>query len=295
MVLTHGFVQSEHGSGHIVRMSNLGLDSYTFLNGVYKSSEVRKKLLDLLDIPADVIVFEGFPFDRYDWKDAGIEDVLYELKQQDKIIISSIRDIVPPWEPEKEIRAQKTVEWANDYFEWILIHSDPNFCKLEDSFPYVSLLDVPIYYTGYVCGPPQNSRRQPTSRKGWLVSVGNGDKSEECFEWAMERWACFNQTTFCAGALTGDHIKETLSSQHHKIVSVDRNKFLSLLKASQMHIGHCGYNTFTDVVQTKTPSVWFAKPDSGDQPIRIDLWNKRSIHNLKMDGVSEIKKFLSAL
>tara|TARA_B100000686_G_scaffold349630_1_gene443491 strand:+ start:8118 stop:9005 length:888 start_codon:yes stop_codon:yes gene_type:complete len=295
MVLTHGFVQSEYGSGHIVRLSNLELDSYTYLSGVYKSSDIKDKLMDLLDTPADAIVFEGFPFDRYDWKDAEVEAILNELKQQDRIIISSVRDIVPPWEPEKEIRAQKTVEWANDYFDYILVHSDPKFCKLEDSFPYVALIDVPIIYTGYVCGEPYRPGIQPIPRRGWLVSVGNGEKSEECFSWAIEKWGCFGKTTFCAGALTSDHIKRKVSTHNHKIVNVNRDTFLSLLKASQMHLGHCGYNTFTDVVQTKTPSVWFAKPESGDQPIRIGLWNKRSIRNLKMDGVSETKKFLSAL
>ena len=137
MVLTHGIVQSEYGSGHIVRMSNLKLSSYTALKGQYETEELKEEFNSILSEQANVFVFEGFPFERHQWFEANILDVISKLKDNGKKIVCSIRDIVPPWEPEKEIRVKQTIDCLNNYFDWILVHSDPNFCKLEDSFPYI--------------------------------------------------------------------------------------------------------------------------------------------------------------
>ena len=67
--------------------------------------------------------------------DVPIEAVLQTAKEMKPlpIVLSSIRDILEP--QAKPIKAVETRERLLRYYDGVLVHSDPSFVHLEDSWP----------------------------------------------------------------------------------------------------------------------------------------------------------------
>ena len=291
MVLAHGMVQSEVGVGHIVRLKNLDLSSYTILSGKQSQDDIEIALSYLPNKEESIIIFEGFPFDRHDWISCGIEDHLISCRQEGKSIICSIRDIVIPWAPEAEKRIQETIYYLNEYFDLILIHSDSNFCKLEDSFPCVDLIDVPIQYTGYVT-QPWNYKLE--KRQGTIISSGmNGKTCDDVFDYALKDTTLPRPLKFCVGSNSKYDIKKL--NEHQVINAPNQIQYRELLSTSQIAVNQCGYNTFTDILITKTPVHWIPfidEYDSWDQKKRVELWNTKPTNKINLNGIENTKGVL---
>lgn len=292
MVLAHGIVQSENGVGHITRLKNLDLSSYTLMSGKYTKVDISATLTQLSNQEEPTLVFEGFPFDRHDWIECDIESQLQYCREEGKSIICSIRDIVIPWAPEAEKRIQETIYYLNEYFDLVLVHSDPNFCRLEDSFPHVEMIDVPIEYTGYVTQPWDYKLEK---RQGTLVSSGmNGKTCNDVFEYALKDTTLPKPLKFCIGKETDYNM--TKLHNHQTFYAPSEINYRNMLSKCQMAVNQCGYNTFTDIVVTKTPVHWIPfvdEFDSWDQKKRVDLWNSKSIRNINLNGITNTAKILS--
>lgn len=292
MVLAHGIVQSEIGVGHITRLTNLDLSSYTIMSGKQSNSDISLALIEIPNKEEPIMIFEGFPFCRHNWMDCGVEDQLVSCREEGKSIICSIRDIVIPWAPEAEKRIQETIYYLNEYFDLVLVHSDPNFCRLEDSFPHVEMIDVPIEYTGYVTQPWDYKLEK---RQGTLVSSGmNGKTCNDVFEYALKDTTLPKPLKFCIGKETDYNM--TKLHNHQTFYAPSEINYRNMLSKCQMAVNQCGYNTFTDIVVTKTPVHWIPfvdEFDSWDQKKRVDLWNSKSIRNINLNGITNTAKILS--
>ena len=175
------FCQSEVGTGHYVRCNNIrkGLDDCNLqsISGNYTNEELKevfaKQLKIINDYKPDVLLFDGFPFMRYPWMKSGLDFVLECVKNtwKDIKIVSSVRDICYPYQGGKGSNhySALTTDWANEYFDAILVHGDKNFIKLDESFEHLNLIDPPVYYTGYVTDP---YKPKPQKRNGTVVSAG---------------------------------------------------------------------------------------------------------------------------
>ena len=292
MVLAHGIVQSEIGTGHITRLKNLDLSSYTLMSGKYTKVDISATLTQLSNQEEPTLVFEGFPFDRHDWIECDIESQLQYCREEGKSIICSIRDIVIPWAPEAEKRIQQTIYYLNEYFDLVLVHSDPNFCKLEDSFPHTDLIDVPIEYTGYVS---QSWDYELEKRRGTIVAAGGGIVDKEVFNYALKDTTLPRPLTFCIGQKSKYDL-DKLILDHNIVIGLTTKDFRELISEAQIVVSQCGYNTFTDVIATKSPVHWLPyvdKDGTGDQSKRVELWNTRSIRNINLNGIENTAKILS--
>ena len=192
------FCQSEVGSGHYVRCNNIrkGLKDckFEYITGAFTDDERKtifaKQLKIINDYKPDIILLDGFPFMRYEWFDSGMEFLLKSVKNnwKDVKIVSSVRDICYPWKNISKKRGTDyysalTTNWANEYFDAILVHGDKNFIKLDESFEHLNLIDPPVYYTGYVT---DTYKPKPQERNGTVVSAGGGRVAMDCFDKAME-------------------------------------------------------------------------------------------------------------
>ena len=73
------------------------------------------------------------------------------------------------------------VALAAELLDAVLVHSDPRFARLEDTFG--ASLRVPVHYTGFVTGPvPAPARREPVI----VVSAGGGRVGEPLLRAAIE-------------------------------------------------------------------------------------------------------------
>ncbi len=68
-------------------------------------------------------------------------------------------------------RDEETVRLVNAHFDRVLVHGDPAFAALGDSFPLADRIADRVVYTGLVCGAPPGA---PDERFDVVVSAGGG-------------------------------------------------------------------------------------------------------------------------
>ena len=303
------FCQSEVGSGHYVRCNNIrkGLKDckFEYITGAFTDDERKtifaKQLKIINDYKPDIILLDGFPFMRYEWFDSGMEFLLKSVKNnwKDVKIVSSVRDICYPFrgfrggENPTKFPAL-TVDFANEYFDAILVHGDKNFVKLDESFEHLYLIEPPVYYTGYVT---DTYKPEPQKRNGTFVSAGGGRVAMDCFDKAMELYDG-TDWTFSVGP---NHPKEHLekfkkwASDKKKVKIVYNVKnFRDLLAKHKLSISQAGYNTVMDLWMTDTPAKFVPYVDEyGEQE---QTTRARLVDNMKikpnMNGVKKTKQLL---
>jgi len=339
------FCQSEVGSGHYVRCNNIrkGLDDCNLqsISGSYTDEALKeifaKQLKIINDYKPDVILFDGFPFMRYPWMNSGLDFVLECVRNTWKNvkIVSSVRDICYPFKGGKNPTKWPalTVDWANEYFDAILIHGDKNFIKLDESFEYLNLIDPPVYYTGYVT---DLYTPEPQKRNGTIVSAGGGRVAEEVFDKAMELYDG-TDWTFSVGPnhpkehlekfkkwamderkmkvimpplkplyTIPDNMAPTIKPMHNfygkrtrpkvKIIYNVKN-FRDLLAKFELSISQSGYNTVMDLWMTDTPAKFIPYVDEygeQEQTRRARLFNSSELVP-DMNGVQKTKQLLEKI
>ena len=134
-----------------------------------------QRLLDAFDAAApSVVLFETFPFGRRSLR----FELMPLLEHIDAArprprVLSSIRDILQL--QEKAGRDAESWAWAKRWFDEVLVHGDPSFVRLEETFPLAADGDVPIFYTGYVTSPGEPlTRALLTEQQEIVVSAGGG-------------------------------------------------------------------------------------------------------------------------
>ena len=135
----------------------------------------RDLLLELCDrIHPDAVMLESFPFDHHQFA-AELIPLLEWAKAHGAKTICSLRDSVVTSQGRAKYEA-RVCQLINQYFDQLLIHSDPRFIDLEHSFSLVGSLTCDIHYTGYIV--PDIDREFPPKKISdppmILVSVGGG-------------------------------------------------------------------------------------------------------------------------
>lgn len=170
------------GAIEVINMPPLGMAED---NSLYSQHEcyslkeaqmLRKKLIqDTFEQyrPA-VILIELFPFGRK--KFAGeLLPLLKAAKRKtgDKpAVLCSLRDIMVNARKD-QLRHDNRARWLIDrYFDGILIHSDPDFASLEESFRPSRPSVKPLYYTGFVL--PRGDANKSGRERKVIVSAGGG-------------------------------------------------------------------------------------------------------------------------
>ena len=69
------------------------------------------------------------------------------------ITLCSVRDILVEKEDQAKFES-KVLKWLNPYFDGVLVHSDPELIRLDETFSRVRDIACPIWYTGYVAQVP---------------------------------------------------------------------------------------------------------------------------------------------
>jgi predicted glycosyltransferase len=204
----------------------------------------------------DVVVTEAFPFGRRQVRFELIPllDALHALPRRPKVA-ASLRDILQ--ERAKPGRDEESAATARQYYDAILVHGDPAFVRLEETFPLAATLTDLIAYTGLVAAPPP-----PPSpdRFDVVASAGGGAVGGALLKAAAGaaaalpgtgRWAIIGgmnlpQTEF-------DAIAAALPP--HAELFRFRKDFTGLLLNARLSISQAGYNTVCDILRAGCRSV----------------------------------------
>ena len=214
--------------------------------------EVRKtRLLEIFDtLRPDAILVEAFPFGRRVVKDE-LTALLKFAKQREypPLVISSVRDILQ--ERKKPGRYEETRDLIHEYFDHVLVHSDPDIIGLGDSYPLTCEIEDKLAYTGFVL-PPDHSGKIPTTTFDIIVSAGGGAFGKELMDVAAQAANIRPEQNWCLA--TGPNLSQTqrqalanATGNHVKVCAALPN-LADHLKNAKLSISQCGYNTAMDVL-----------------------------------------------
>lgn len=247
----------------------------------------------------DVIVTELFPFGRNKFKTEVLQ-LISAAKQINPHLIAatSVRDILVE-KQDSEQREQKIAALIQEYYDLVLVHSDAQIIKLEETFKSAGLFENKIRYTGFVTESAKEETH-PQREKSILVSMGGGIVGADMVMAVLECLPKFPDFIFkiATGPYAPSELKNKvsdLSQRHSNLVSVG---FLSnfeeeLLKCS-LSISMAGYNTVMNILNTKTPSLVYPYMANIEQNLRaVELQKKGQLsvfyaNDLNPEKLSEL-------
>lgn len=221
----------------------------------------RQMILDAFNryLP-EVILIELFPFGRKKF----VGELLPLLKAAKRcqihrpLVLCSLRDIMVNARKD-QTRHDDRARWLVDrYFDGILIHSDPKFASLEESFQPSRPLKMPVHYTGFVL--PRGEKQKPTVRQRQvLVSAGGGMVGAPLFRIAIKAqrilWDELQlRMTIVAGPFLPQADWCQLQEEAVACPGLTLHRYvpnmIDLLASHSISVSQCGYNTVMDILKS---------------------------------------------
>jgi predicted glycosyltransferase len=249
----------------IINLPPLGFDENNQLvsrdrrRSVERAQSLREKIIleTYQTEKPQVVLIELFPFGRK--KFANELTPLLEAAKGSARIVCSLRDILVGKRRDQARHDERAIETANRFFDAILVHSDADFAKLEESFQTTLPLKTPIFYTGFVAPKAQISceTKQPKRVRQIIVSAGGGMVGESLLRAAIGAHKIFSQrikieTTIVAGWFLPENDWRGLQEFAKNIKGVHLRRSVPNLRGkmscADVSISQCGYNTALDIL-----------------------------------------------
>lgn len=244
-----------------VLAGNIGFSGLADQNGDPVGDEFLHRRRDLLleafqTARPHIVIIEAFPFGRRQMRFELLPllDAIEAMSPRPKLL-TSVRDILQ--ERTKPGRDEETVGLIKAHFDHVLVHGDPSFVTLPDTFPLAKEIAGKIIYTGLVAGPVPAA---PNEVFDIVVSAGGGAVGVDLIRSALEtaKRSAFRRS-WCL--ITGPNLPENdfaalsaEASENVKLVRF-RKDFPSLLKGAELSISQAGYNTVCDILQAQCRSI----------------------------------------
>lgn len=219
----------------------------------------RATLVAALTPSPDVVLTELYPFGRRILADEflALLDAAQTLPRR-PVILSSIRDILaPPSKPSKATRADQIID---QYYDAILVHSDPHTTTLDQSWPVSDMLAAKLRYTGYVAPAPTGPHPDHAGAGEILVSAGGGQVGTPIFLAAMAAAQAMPDHPWrllVGGSDPQARIAALRAAFPDNPAQIDpaRRDFRAMLYHAAASVSMCGYNTALDLLQAGPPAV----------------------------------------
>jgi predicted glycosyltransferase len=226
----------------------------------------RERLIEVYDAAKpDVLIIEAFPFGRRQMR-FELLPLLRHARAMPKppLIASSVRDILQ--ENRKAGRAEETLATLHDFFDLVLVHGDPHFARLEETFPPASEIADRIVYTGLVAGEPAIS----PDRFDVVVSAGGGVVGRKLIDAALAaapgllvrwpRWCVLTGPNFPAAERAA--LQADLPAGI--VLEIFRADFPGLLANARLSVSQAGYNTVCDILRAGCRTVLIPFAEGGE-------------------------------
>lgn len=257
-----------------------------------QQARVGRLLAEFERFQPDAVIIELFPFGRKKFAFELIPLLArIRLKGSAVKVVCSLRDILVSRPDQARYEAQ-VCALMNRYFDALLIHADPSFQRLEETFTRVHELNVDIKYTGYVVqGTPDLTASvedltdfaKPVKNDEplILVSIGGGRVGYELLVSAIEAsdliYAALPHRMLIFGGpyLPAEQflqLQALAADKPHIILRPYTTHFLDFLRQADLSISMAGYNTCMDILSTGVRAmVWpFTGGDNNEQTLRAN-------------------------
>jgi predicted glycosyltransferase len=298
------------GIGHLVRSLELAralstaFDVTVLSGGRRPSGLAWPEGVDVLPLPEEgrcelvldalararpqVVLVELFPFGRKKLA-PELVPLLEEARAGGAVTACSLRDILVRSRSDQAEHDERASRLANELLDLVLVHADPSFARLEESFQPRTPLRVPVVYTGFVARP---SRPQRADSSRLVVSAGGGAFGGPLLEAALDALPSLRElglaVELIAGPLADGWLRASAKPGFEVLASVpDLPARLARARAS---VSQCGYNTAVELLQARVPAlvVPFAAPGEDEQTNRAkrlaSLGAVRMLDPAELDG-----------
>lgn len=255
----------------------------------------KNTLFELVDhFRPDVVIIELFPFGRKRFAFELLPLLAHiRLSAASTKVVCSLRDILVT-KPDQTRHEDWVVSVMNRYFDLLLIHSDPTFQTLDETFSRRTDLRCDVQYTGFVTqnsdaesdppagGPTPLSQPTPLI----LASVGGGRVGYELLESTVRASSLLTiphrMVVFTGPYMPDQHFDALchLASQHpHTEVRRFTPAFQALMQQAALSISMAGYNTCMNVLKTGTRALVlpFTGHKNDEQTIRAKKLEQRGL------------------
>ena len=225
----------------------------------------------------DVVIIEAFPFGRRQvrFELLPLLDAIAKSKPK-PLLLSSLRDILQ--ERAKPGRDEETVALVRQHFDRVLVHGDPAFARLEDTFPLAGEIADKVLYTGLVAPPAP----APAAEKfEVIVSAGGGAVGNALIRAALAASKTL-KTEGPWALVTGPNLPQpdfdaiAAEAPEHVKVFRFRPDFASLLGGARLSVSQAGYNTVCDILRARCRAllVPFIAGGETEQTVRAERLEK---------------------
>lgn len=204
----------------------------------------------------DVLIIEAFPFGRRQMRFELLPLLEAATAASRKpLVATSIRDILQA--RTKPGRDAESAELVRRFFDLVLVHGDPGFARLEETFPPAATIADKVAYTGLVAPPPV---APATERFDVVVSAGGGAAGSGLVAAAVD--AAHRLDPGLTWLLvTGPNLPEAAFLRAAAAAPANlrlvrfRRDFAALLAAARLSVSQAGYNTVCDILRAGCRAV----------------------------------------
>jgi predicted glycosyltransferase len=237
---------------------------------VESTIELRRNLIleTFQSFAPDIVLVELYPFGRGRFH-SELEPLLKCAKEHGAKVACSVRDILTKRE-DQEAFERKVVKRMNRFFDLLLIHSDPDFQRLDDTFTRLDDILAEKTYTGFVVPKvtPETRENGPTI----IASIGGGRFGHELAE-AVALTAPLlaeripHQIELYTGPFCPEDVADRLRQLAHGHSNIKVEKFCpdlhQKLVSADLSISMGGYNTIMNVIATGVPAMIMGCTNNG--------------------------------
>lgn len=230
------------------------------------------------------LIIEMFPFGRRQFAFELLPLLDAARAQAPRpLIAASVRDIIIP--SRKPGRIDEAIARLNAHFDHVIVHGDPAFLPLQQSYPAATLIKDKLVYTGYVA--PVVSVASMAKRDELageiIVSAGGGAAGNALMLAALKarshsRLAGGRIWRLLIGTQAPGDTLHVLRSRAADgvIVETARPDFPSLLRSCACSVSQAGYNSVVEIVQARARAVLvpFAQENEMEQTMRAQAMAK---------------------
>ncbi|MEA2320058.1 MAG: hypothetical protein QOD44_4247 [Solirubrobacteraceae bacterium] len=239
---------------------------------VERAWAVRKeRLLRAFHVVRPVAVLvELFPFGRAKFA-RELVPLLEAARISGAFTACSLRDILVSSRSNQQAFDDRAAVLANAHLDAVLVHSDPGFARLEETFSPSHPLRVPVYYTGFVVRDAEPVTRPRGEHI--VVSAGGGLVGEPLLRAAAAAQPAIGvPMRLIAGPLMPEDAWQRLSALTGAGIELRRSvpDLGAELRAARASVSQGGYNTALEVIRSGVPGliVPYATPEEDEQTRR---------------------------
>jgi len=218
----------------------------------------KTALLDAFaDAAPDILLIEMFPFGRWPFR-FELLPLLEAARRRPRPpqIVCSLRDILVPKTEAKRLAAIVDVVRRN--FDSVLVHGDPDFVRLDDTFTRAADISDMLHYTGYIA-PDRRAPANCDETGDVVVSAGGGSTGGALLRAAIAARdrSCLSDRHWriLAGPNLPPQDRAALVPAPGITIEPLRPDFRDLLSGCALSISQAGYNTVMDLLSCGTRSI----------------------------------------